>query len=206
MKISLLRTLLFTSLLGVTAAGSLNAMNDDKEAKAAQINAIPNEQTVSDALFYSAQAGNWDAIPAIKRLLNNHSISYQEKVDASGNNALHFAAAVDNIAMYNLIRSICPGLTSHANNNHHYPIELLSTLKKRLLCIPGAQKILLLCLGLILFWLNKTLEYLRTPNSEGFIETNKNLGIATYVALLPLVYLLYELHLYHDPAPVTRPL
>ncbi len=208
MKSSLFRLILTTTLLGIAAAGSLGAMNGDgKEATHNQNDPLPDAKTAQDALFASAQAGHWDAIPAIKRLLHGHRIGYQGEADANGNNALHYAANAHNIAMFNLIRSICPALANQQNANHQYPIELLPSIGDRLRCIPYSKQALWLLIGLGMYWLYRTIDYFSAPSDEGFMAANSHLAYPSFlVAIAPLVYLWQELHLYHDPAPVTRPL
>jgi len=209
MKKLSIRSLLISALLGLAAAGSLCAMNNGKEAKAAvnQAGPLPYEKSAREALFASAYAGNWGAIPTIQTVLNGNQIGYEGEADANGNNALHYAANAGNIAMFNLIRSICPALANHQNANHQYPIELLPSINDRFRCIPHIKKAAWLLIGLGMFWLYRTLDYVNAPSNDGFIAANRHLGFPSYlVAILPLIYILHELHIYHDPAPVTRPL
>jgi hypothetical protein len=208
-RTSLFRSIITTALLGIAAAGSLCAMSDGKEAKAArnQNDPLPYEKSAREALFASAQAGHWEAIPTIKALLHGHRIGYQGEADANGNNALHYAANAHNIAMFKLIRAICPALANQKNANQQYPIELLPSIGDRLRCIPYSKQVLGLLIGLGMFWLYRIYDYVVSPGDDGFIAANRHLGYPSFfVAIAPLVYLWQELHVYHDPAPVTRPL
>lgn len=213
MKTTLFHSLLTSALLGLATAGSLCAMSDGKEAKKEakaavnQNDPLPYEKAARDALFHSAHAGNWGAIPAIQELLHGHQIGYEGEADENGNNALHYAANANNIAMFNLIRSICPDLANQKNANQQYPIEFFASIRDRLRCIPHIKKAVWLLIGLGMFWLYRTLDYVSAPNSDGFIAANTHLAYPSYLlAIMPLIYIFYELHLYHDPAPVTRPL